>query len=222
MHDSGASRLAGPILVSDFDGTMTRHDFFRLVIERFLPPGAPDYWAEYRGGRLSHFEALRAIFAAAPAGEAALAELAVEMDLDPTLPEEVAALAASGWRVIVASAGCDWYIRRLLAGTAAAIEVHANPGRVADGRLVMELPPSSPFFSAETGIDKVAVVRAALSGGGPVAFAGDGPPDLEPARLVPAPLRFARGYLAQQLQDLGEGFRPFDRWADIARALRAG
>ena len=29
-----------------------------------------------------------------------------------------------------------------------------------------------------------------------VAFAGDGPPDIEPALLVPADMRFARGALA--------------------------
>jgi hypothetical protein len=32
----------GPsVLVSDFDGTMTRHDFYRLAIEELLPPDVP-------------------------------------------------------------------------------------------------------------------------------------------------------------------------------------
>ncbi|HEX8200963.1 MAG TPA: hypothetical protein VF590_10770, partial [Isosphaeraceae bacterium] len=85
MPTTDADRSAGPVLVTDFDGTLTRHDFYRLVLERLLPPGAPDFWDEYRAGRLTHFEALRAIFAAAPAGAAALAELAGQMELDPGL-----------------------------------------------------------------------------------------------------------------------------------------
>lgn len=36
---------AAPVLVSDFDGTMTRHDFYELAIERHLPASTPDYWA---------------------------------------------------------------------------------------------------------------------------------------------------------------------------------
>jgi 2-hydroxy-3-keto-5-methylthiopentenyl-1-phosphate phosphatase len=54
----------GGVLVSDFDGTMTRHDFYKLAIESLLSPDTPDYWAEYRAGTITHFEALRQYFAA--------------------------------------------------------------------------------------------------------------------------------------------------------------
>ncbi len=214
-----ASTTAGRVLVSDFDGTMTRRDFFQLVFERLLPPGTPDYWGDYLAGRITHFEALRSIFGSVTAGEAALIEVVRSMGLDPDLKSEVEALRADGWRVVVASAGCDWYIRRLLAEADVSPEVHANPGRIEGGRLVMELPVNSRFYSRETGIDKVGVVRAALAEAGTVAFAGDGRPDLAPALLVPSELRFARGVLAEELTRLGEGFRPFERWAEVSRAL---
>ena len=66
------ARHAGGVLVTDFDGTLTRRDFYRLVIDELLPPGTPDFWAEYLAGEITHFEAIRKTFAAAPAGEAAL------------------------------------------------------------------------------------------------------------------------------------------------------
>lgn len=210
----------GGVLVTDFDGTLTRHDFYRLVIDELLPPGTPDFWSEYLAGRVSHFEAIRRTFAAAPVGEARLADLADRMGLEPGLADEVGALRRAGWRVVVASAGCLWYIRRLLDAAGVALEVHANPGQIRDDRLAMTLPTGSPYFSPETGIDKAAVVRDALGAGGAVAFAGDGPPDLEPARLVGPRLRFARGTLARALTERGEPFRPFGRWAEVARALR--
>jgi 2-hydroxy-3-keto-5-methylthiopentenyl-1-phosphate phosphatase len=216
---SEASQKAGRVLVSDFDGTMTARDFFQLVVERLLPRDCPDHWGEYLAGRLTHFEALKAIFGSVTAGEAALLELVDSMDLETELKGEIEALRLSGWRVVVASAGCDWYIRRLLAGAGVSIEVHANPGRIEEGRLVMELPTGSQFFSRQTGVDKVAVVRAALSEADIVAFAGDGRPDLAPALVVPGEFRFARGVLAEELTRRGEPFLPFERWSEVAQAL---
>jgi 2-hydroxy-3-keto-5-methylthiopentenyl-1-phosphate phosphatase len=52
-----------------------------------------------------------------------------------------------------------------------------------------------------------------------VAFAGDGFPDAESARLVPGPLRFARADLATVLDQERLQYRPFGSWSDIARLL---
>src|SRR5207248_786223 len=115
---------------------------------------------------------------------------------------------------------CEWYIRRLLRWAGVEMEVHSNPGRFEAGRgLVMSLPAGSPYFDANLGIDKSAVVRRALEAGRAVAFAGDGFPDAAAARLVPASLRFARADLATALRREGLAYRPFERWAEVARAL---
>lgn len=212
------------ILITDFDGTLTQQDFYQLVVERLLPPDAPDYWADYRAGRITHFEALRSYFAAAaPVGEARLSALLADMGLEPDLANQLAALRRQGWEVVVVSAGCSWYIDRLLTQAGVTLEVHANPGHIdGHGRLIVDWPTGSPFFSPQTGIDKSAVVRAAAQGGRTVAFAGDGPPDLEPALLVPGHLRFARAgsLLAASLAERAEPFHPFQRWSEVAQALR--
>jgi len=208
------------VLVSDFDGTMTRHDFYKLVIESLLPPETPDYWAMYRAGTITHFEALRRYFAAIRASEDEVLAVVRRMELDPHLPAAVDALARAGWKVVVTSAGCDWYIRRLLAEAGVEVEVHSNPGRFVPGKgLLMEMPAGLPFVSPTLGVDKAAVVRSYLGTGRAVAFAGDGFPDADPARLVPGDRRFARGDLADVLRRGGEPFRPFDTWSDIARLL---
>ena len=206
------------LLVSDFDGTMTRQDFYQLVLER-VPPGTPDFWGEYLAGRLSHFEALNAVFGAYRPGEKTLIELARQMGIDPALREGITRLKAKGWEVTVASAGSAWYIDRLLHEAGISVAVHANPGAIEEGRLLMSLPRDSMFFSPQTGIDKQGIVRKAIEAHGVVAFAGDGPPDLEPALLVPSNLRFATGHLARELSRRGEGFRPFGHWSEIAHEL---
>ncbi len=214
------SRHAQRILVSDFDGTMTKYDFFDLA-RRDLPSAADhDFWQDFVAGKITHFEALAGIFASIRTDEATLGNLVDRMELDPSLKDSVDRLRAAGWDIVVASAGCGWYIRRLLEKAGVQLEVHANPGVFApETGLVLTLPVDSPYFKRETGIDKSAIVRAALARDPDAVFAGDGRPDLAPANLVAPGRRFARGWLAHHLQKCGDGFRPFETWSQIAAAL---
>ncbi|HEY3377431.1 MAG TPA: haloacid dehalogenase-like hydrolase [Armatimonadota bacterium] len=211
---------ATPILISDFDGTMTRYDFYQLAAESLVPSETPDYWGDYLAGRLTHFEALRRIFATIRADEADVLATARRMELDPALAPAVARLEHAGWEIAVASAGCAWYIRYLLDAAQARITVHANPGQYVPGYgLVMELPTDSPYYAEATGISKDAVVRDALATHRLVAFAGDGRPDLAAALLVDPPYRFARGWLAEHLREQDIPFQAFNNWAEIADKL---
>lgn len=208
------------LLVTDFDGTLTRRDFFWLIVEAFAPARLDEYWRDYRDGRISHFEALAGIFAGVRASEAEMARLLARADPDPELAHWVGRLQQAGWEVVVASAGCAWYIERVLARCGVRLTVHANPGTFVPGEgLLMRPPLESPFYSPSLGIDKPAVVRRGLEEGRVVAFAGDGVPDVEAARLVPPGLRFARADLAAALEREGLPYRRFGRWGDVARAL---
>jgi HAD superfamily phosphoserine phosphatase-like hydrolase len=208
------------LLVTDFDGTLTRRDFFWLVVEAFPPARLEEYWRDYRAGRISHFEALAGIFAGVRATQAQMETLLARAEPDPQLAARVDRLRRAGWEVVVASAGCAWYIERILARCGLVLTVHANPGTFAPGEgLLMRPPLGSPFYSPTLGIDKAAVVRAGLDEGRVVAFAGDGVTDAEAARLVPEELRFARADLAAALDREGLPYRGFARWSDVARAL---
>jgi 2-hydroxy-3-keto-5-methylthiopentenyl-1-phosphate phosphatase len=208
------------VLVTDFDGTMTDRDFYSLVVEQLLPSDLPDYWVDYRAGRLTHFEALQKYFQAIPNDEPSVLKLINQMKLVPNLKDSIAQLEASGWRIVIASAGCKWYIDKLLLNADVSLEVHANPGRFEIGRgLMMELPIESPFLSHQHGINKAGIVRHFLETGATVAFAGDGFPDVEAAKMVSADLRFARRDLADVLRRDGEEFLPFESWSEIADRL---
>lgn len=208
------------VLVSDFDGTMTRHDFYKLALEHLLPRDVPDYWAQYRAGEITHFEALRLYFASIRKSEAEVLEVVHQMQLDEQLSQALHQLGEAGWRVVIASAGCHWYMSHLLQGLEQKLEIHANPGRFVEGQgLLMELPWESPYFSSELGIDKLGVVRKQVDQGLVVAFAGDGFPDIEPARIVPDDLRFARGDLAGQFSREELPYRSFETWSQVADHL---
>ncbi len=211
---------SGGILVSDFDGTMTRYDFYDLVCREFPGISAGDFWKQYEEGRITHFEALRSIFASIRCPKKRLVEIIDRMVIEPGLREAVLDLRQKGWSVVVASAGCDWYIKRLLRSIDVSITVHANPGTFSpDKGLLVTAPERSPFFSRDLGVNKVAVVRDALKRSAHVAFAGDGRPDLAPALLLPPAGRFAKNWLAKRLREIDEGFHPFVQWSEVAQAL---
>jgi 2-hydroxy-3-keto-5-methylthiopentenyl-1-phosphate phosphatase len=209
------------VFVSDYDGTITDKDFYSLVAEHYAPRDTPDYFAQYREGRISHFEAMAAYFAFAPTEEHQVKELLADTQADPELGATASLLQRAGWELWVVSAGSSWYVERVLRRAGVAAPVYSNPGRLETGRgLVMKkLDPSSPYHSPSVGVDKSAVVRHALDVAETVAFAGDGPPDLAPALLVQPSLRFARRFLAEALRERGEPFQLFSRWSEIARKL---
>jgi 2,3-diketo-5-methylthio-1-phosphopentane phosphatase len=208
------------ILISDFDGTVTRYDFFDQVRKRWPFSPQDDPWEKFVSGEITHFQALAEIFARIRATEEDLLQLADSTELDASFANSVRALQDHGWEVVIASAGCAWYIDFLLKKAGVLVSVHANPGIFDPKRgLLMSLPERSPFFSSSKGVNKVAIVQDALQRSDRVAFAGDGRPDLRPALLVPPSSRFARGWLAEALSQRGEKFYPFERWSEIADQL---
>lgn len=216
------------VLVSDFDGTMTNNDFYKLAAARLLPATALESWQAYREGRLTHFEALRQIFSQIRTPVAELEALIHEMGLDASLAGDIARLRKAGWQVVVTSAGCAWYIERLLTwagleiGPHGDLEVYANPGSYSEQTgLVMSRPENSLFRSQELGVNKAGVVAQYRKQGFQVAYAGDGWADLDAALLVGPDLRFAKADLAQALRERGEPFQFFETWTEVAAALVA-
>ncbi len=210
------------ILVTDFDGTITTHDFYKLVVGSLLTPEDIAPWQEYRDGKITHLAALQQIFAKIRAPESALNSLALAMQPDPRLSSAVASLRAAGWEIVVASAGCDWYIRRVLDAAGVSLPVHTNHASYEpNGSLRMLAPIDSPFYCAETGVDKAGIVRSYIRRGYTVAFAGDGFADLPAALGVSPDLRFARADLAAALGRYHEDFHSFSVWSDVADTLLA-
>ncbi|MFP4311745.1 MAG: HAD-IB family phosphatase [Nitriliruptoraceae bacterium] len=217
---SDAPSAARAALVTDFDGTLTDRDVYELVLEHFGPPPGEHPFEAYRAGRLTHLEAMQRIFAQAD-DEQALVDLLPHVGLQPGLRDLVDRLDEAGWDVVVVSAGCQWYIDRLLAGAGVEVTIHSNPGRFEPGRGLVIERPTGAFVSEEVGIDKAAVLRHVGSTHDPVAFSGDGLADLPPARLVPDRLRFARGDLAAAAAAEGLPTRSFGSWAEVVEQVLA-
>lgn len=144
-----------PILISDFDGTMTGRDYFQLILDRHRPPEAQEIWDGYTAGRLTHFEAIAGVFGALRTDLAGAEALVRELDPPPGLGRAVCRLQDAGWELQIASAGCGWYIERYLAWQGIEVGSRACPGEfAAETGLVMRPATDSPFASEADGIDK--------------------------------------------------------------------
>lgn len=212
---------ANKVLVTDFDGTVTKHDFYNLVAEELLTPAALRPWSDYLARKITHFEAMRRIYAAIRAPEERLMRVLRDMQPDPELARYAAELKRAGWHVAVASAGCRWYIDIILKNAGVEnFEVNASPGLYhPGGPLELSPPTGSPFYSPENGIDKAGIVRHHLDRGAVVAYAGDSFTDLEAALLVPDALRFGTAVLRERLREMNERVNNFNRWGEVAAAL---
>lgn len=207
-------------LISDFDGTMTQHDFYSCAVQYLLSPEDLEPWNAYTRGEITHFEALRRIFERIRPEMPEMERVLAAMKFDTAAESAVQRLEGRGWNVVVVSNGCGWYIERLFRQHNLRLELHTNPGEYSpEHGLQMRLPTQSPFFAEEFGISKSAVVRDAMQTCETVAFAGDGRPDLEPALMVRPELRFARGWLATELKSMGEPFQDYSTWSEISGKL---
>lgn len=207
-----------PILVTDFDGTMARQDFYQLVRANFT--FRENYWQEYLDGKLTHFEALKRYFRDIHCDEKTIEALLPKMEFDADAPDAIRQWESKEGRIVVVSAGCEWYIRKIFAAHHLSLELHANPGSFHPSTgLEMKLPPPSPYFCLDRGVNKEAVVQDMLKLSDRVSFAGDGIPDFAAAMLVEPSRRFARGWLAERLKKEGHTFQSFEKWSEIIPRL---
>lgn len=210
------------ILITDFDGTLCRQDFYQLVVAHLLPPTVPNYWQDYLDQKLTHFEVLKSYFGEIRCSEVEVDHILNQMELEPELPALLEKLCEAEWDVVIASAGCAWYIQKLLGHLKKLPPIYANPGKFVEGQgLLMAMPHGAQFFSPINGVDKLAITKAAIEkvGKACVAYAGDGFTDVVPSLLVPDQYRFARSDLAKALTEMKQKYHGFNRWAEVAEQL---
>ncbi|MEI7942015.1 MAG: HAD-IB family phosphatase [Candidatus Riflemargulisbacteria bacterium] len=204
------------MFVSDFDGTFTQYDFYDLVTKAFPEVLQYNDWTHYEEGKITHFEALRRIFSRLRSPEHTIIDIINKMTITSNLTNDINTLNTNGWNLVVASAGCDWYIKKLLGSNLDKLTLYANPGTYSsESGLSMTRADIGVFSSDNLGVNKLAIVEDAMKRYHQVAFAGDGRPDLEPVLIVPSDKRFAKGWLAQKLDSLNEAYVPFSDWSEI-------
>lgn len=203
--------------VSDFDGTITDDDFFTYTANAYFDEQALAPWREYLAGRKTHFNALKEMFAQIHVPAADLERVVAHIHADPHLDDVWRLCREKGIPLFVCSAGNDYYIKRILGNRIAAYDITlvSNSGvYTPESGLVMTAPEkNSPFYDENVGISKYRLVKKLKDEGYFVIFAGDGPPDFEPAEI--ADVVFARKMLLDKCRAAGIKTEKFDSFEDI-------
>jgi 2,3-diketo-5-methylthio-1-phosphopentane phosphatase len=206
-----------PVVVLDFDGTVTQKDIGDEICDRFAPPSWREIDEAWVRNEISLPDAQRRMWALARAERPDALAYAQEIGhLRPGLDALLAAARRAGAAVWLASGGFDFYIEALLGPRLAVFErQYFNATRFIDGRIEVEFP--HVHLSCERcAVCKGKVCDAARATGRTTLFIGDGASDR--CAIGRADRIFAvRGSLLERTcRERGADYVPFEDFAEIA------
>ncbi len=206
------------LLISDFDGTISKLDFFQQILNHYFLEGENGDYLAYREKRISSFTLLSSIFQNIGLSESELETEIQRIPIDDTFTETARWILQRGGDICILSAGCDYYIkRRLRLEGLGEIPVVSNRGIYSDGGICMLRDTDSPWYSEESGIDKGKATAHFKKNYDLVAYAGDGTFDVPAAKLVN--LRFAKRQLEVLLQREQIAYYPLTGFYVIRQVL---
>jgi 2,3-diketo-5-methylthio-1-phosphopentane phosphatase len=209
-------------LVSDFDGTISKEDFFNMAVERLLTPGDLLAWRDFLNKKITHYEALDKIFSRIRIPQKRLDDFIQSIEIDPEFQNTLGLCKEFSIPVYICSAGMDYYILKRIPEEIKKYDIAllANKGEYSPetGFKLTPPPENYPFYNKNTGISKEALVKSLKKRGFFTVYAGDGIPDLKAAKTADAV--FAKSVLLDLCKKEGIRSLKFDGFADISNYLR--
>ena len=200
--------------VSDFDGTLTEKDFYKMIIDDYLGDKGRTIYEEWREGLHEDQAFLETIYSSINLEESKILEDIENLKWDESATQFIQRIEKVGGTFIILSGGTSYYIEPFLKAKGLShIQVYAHPGIYKNKGIHLQIDKKSPYYSEKYGMDKAKVLLDLKKHYPKVYYAGDSATDL-PACQV-ADLAFAKGKLQDLLTSEGTPFIPFDRFHDI-------
>lgn len=210
------------VLVTDFDGTITKKDFFHHVIDKLLEEGDLAPWKDYESGIITHFEALNRIFQKIRLSKEALHEFILELPVEECFMDTVDFCRGNSIDIYIVSAGADYYIKYILErlGVTNHINLITNKSdyNPDTGLQMFKVGEDFAFYSNNYGVDKRLVVEHLKNSNKTVVYAGDGVPDYKAAKL--ADVVFARGQLLDLCRENSVKAYELDSYCSVLEYLK--
>ncbi len=205
------------VLVSDFDGTISKVDFFAYVTENLLTPSDMQPWYDYKSGEITHVEALNRIFKKIRLDIDDFHSFIDKIEVEEYFAKTVDYCIQNSIKVYVVSAGADYYIDRILKKIKVdkKIELIANPSNYSQNN-GLELFPfeiGHKYYDQNLGVSKQKFIQNLQMQGLKVIFAGDGIPDVEAASV--SDVVFAKDYLLDICLKKQIQYQNFSTYKDI-------
>ncbi|MGD0694560.1 MAG: MtnX-like HAD-IB family phosphatase [Terriglobia bacterium] len=212
-----------PIIVCDFDGTITQEDATDLVLAQLAHPSWREVEQEWALGLIGSRECLERQVALVDSSATELNALVDSVTVDPHFSSFHSFVRRKKMPFYVVSDGFDLIIRRVLKNAGLNGPLH-NGKHLFSSRLKIRgrrLEPSFPYSGPPCGHDcatcKVEIIRRVRGNGRLVVFIGDGLSDQFAARA--ADVVFAKRQLFAHCRANGIPCRPFETFADLQADL---
>ncbi|PFA62157.1 2,3-diketo-5-methylthio-1-phosphopentane phosphatase [Bacillus sp. AFS015802] len=203
--------------VSDFDGTISKKDFYHLVLEKYFKEGEA-LLIKWKAGELKDIDFLRTVFSSIHQDERQIIEDIHSLEIDEHVTSFIRRVQAQGGDFYILSAGTDYYIHHVLQRHGIKdVKVYSNEGYYEEKNVHMNLNPEHPHYSERYGIDKSKVIIDMKKEYETIYFAGDSEPDSHPAKA--ADVTFAMKALQGILHAQGTPFVAVNDFHDIDRYL---
>ena len=200
--------------ISDFDGTLTKKDFYKIMSEAYLKEEYLPLFKAWKNGEMKDREYLSYVFNNVKRSEEEIHEDILNIPFDPFAKDFIEKVKAAGGDFIVVSAGTSYYIDKIFEKhNIEGVDVYSNKGIFKDNGIYFDLDESSEFYSDRYGIDKLSVVEKLKDNYKKIFYAGDSEPDIKPALV--ADVVFAKGELVELLKKEKKEFIEFEDFSEV-------
>lgn len=205
------------VFVSDFDGTISKKDFFAYATSTIIPPEDMKPWSDYKQGKIKHVDALNKIFNKINLQKDDFDAFIDTIEIEEYFLPTVEICRKMNVDVYVVSAGADYYISRILnnLNISDKVTLITNPSKYSQehGLELIPVDKSHEYYDEDLGISKQYFVEKMKKEGYSVLFAGDGMPDI--AAASSADVVFAKDYLIELCKRSNIKYNKFDTYYDI-------
>jgi len=212
------------VLISDFDGTISKKDFFWYTVDKLLTPEDIQPWDDYLANKITHIEALTRIFSKIRLNEKEFYDFILSLPIEESFVETAKYCSKNNIGYYIVSAGADFYIKVILKylNVENLVTIISNDSYYApeSGLVIIKPDTTRKFYSENYGINKAAAVDSIRKSYDFSVFAGDGGPDFEAAKL--ADKVFARERLLELCKANNVNVTPFTGYNEILEYLKDG
>jgi len=204
-----------PLVILDFDGTVTAEDTGVHLLRRLACGDWQSLDNEYLAGRIGSRDCLKQMWQLLPHDRETVENVIAEVPVDPHTGELIDSIKAAGAEVLIVSDGFGIAVRKV----AFELSVPVLTSVVDWSTAEISFPRGdSACPCALCGTCKEAPVRAAHLEGRRVLVVGDGRSDLRAAVIADAV--FAKGNLQTLCRESSIPFTPFSNFKELLEPLR--
>lgn len=207
--------MQNPVLICDFDGTITENDNIIAIMKKFAPPE----WVPLKDGVLSQEisikEGVGRMFSLLPSSQKE--EITQFILKDAKIREGFADFVAYtkkvGIPLYIVSGGMDFFVKPVLQGLVPDDHIYCNEADFSNSHIYINWPHTcDEQCTNECGCCKPSIVRR-VAPDQDIIVVGDSVTDLEAAKL--ADLVIARDLLLEKSEALGLNYKPFQTFYDV-------